>query len=87
MYLSRGRESQSLGYRVAGKLERFSAVFLFSGKYSSDLHLGPRLEVCKRNGRRGTTLISIRTYRNSLWSYRFFGALHRSQARYSNGER
>lgn len=77
MYLSRGLESRSLGYRVAGKLERYSEKKKILGS-THDLLLGPHLEVCTSNGRRGTTLISVRTYRNSLWGYRISGALHRS---------
>ena len=81
MYLSQGRESQSLGYRGAGKFEREPLNLPRSGE-DSYCALGPRLEVCPRNGHYRTTLTSLRAYRNSLWGYRFLGALHRSQIRY-----
>lgn len=80
---SRGRESQSSGYRAEGELECRCA---FSGNTHNPVS-GPHLEVYPRNGRHRTMLISIRTYRNSLRSYRFLGSLYRSQARYgSRGE-
>ena len=82
MYLSRGRVSPSLGYRAAGKFERYHESCIW--ETLNDEPLGPHLEVCPRTGRCGTTLINIRTYRDSLWGYRLFGALYCSQARYES---
>lgn len=82
MYLSRGRVSPSLGYKAAGKPERHYEDYIWEILIGAPS--GPHLEVCPRTGRYGTTLINIRTYRDSLWGYRLFGALYCSQARYES---
>ena len=85
MYPSQEQESQSSGYRVAGKLERQHENLCCSGKDLQTV-LGLHLEVCSRNGRCRITLIRSRAYCNSLWGYGLLGTLHRPQTRYYNQE-